>query len=351
MKNFPLLMAILIWKVALQAQSCLPGGITFLQQSEVDAFLSQYPDCEVIEGSVYIPNTDILNLDSLKNVKQILGDLLITGNQNLLSLQGLSQLEKVGQALRIQNNGQLTTLNGLQNLAVVQGDFFYIGSNSALQDLEALASLDSVAGIFQIWDNAVLTSLSGLDALNYVGQQLAVFNCPNLADFDGLEGLNHIGGDLRIEMNAVLNEIAALNHPISILGALVITDNPSLSNCAVTSICSYLTTPASFVAITNNATACSSIGDVEIACLTPATDADPYDRTIFLAPNPTTGMVRILGDAPLPDRVCIRDIAGRIVGEWSLTADILDLQMLNNGIYWIEWTNESEIYQSPVVKW
>ncbi|HNQ84024.1 MAG TPA: hypothetical protein PLW31_03190 [Bacteroidales bacterium] len=36
------------------SQSCLPEGIEFVRQGQVDSFPLIYPGCEVIEGNIYI---------------------------------------------------------------------------------------------------------------------------------------------------------------------------------------------------------------------------------------------------------------------------------------------------------
>lgn len=144
MKTILIRLLLVLAPFFVKSQSCLPGGITFLTQEDVDNFITNHPDCEEIEGSVYLLNTPVENLNSLINIRHIHGDMFITGNQNLASLDGLANLESVGQVVRIQDNPALTNLDGLGKLSAVKGDFFYIGSNSALENLEGLAELDSV---------------------------------------------------------------------------------------------------------------------------------------------------------------------------------------------------------------
>jgi hypothetical protein len=77
-----------------QRKSCLPEGITFRTQEQIDNFQINYPGCTEIEGDVYIGHrpgfgSDIVSLDSLNVLTSIGGDLAIHDNQALVSLSGL----------------------------------------------------------------------------------------------------------------------------------------------------------------------------------------------------------------------------------------------------------------------
>ena len=50
-----------IFHTPLYSQSCLPDGITFSTQQQIDNFQIDYPGCSEIEGSVIINGNDITN--------------------------------------------------------------------------------------------------------------------------------------------------------------------------------------------------------------------------------------------------------------------------------------------------
>lgn len=222
MKLAPLIFVFTFSLQHLFAQSCLPGGIVFSTQAEVNAFPTNYPGCINIEGNVRID-----------------GD-------NINDLSPLSQLTSIDGFLRIEDNPALPGLNGLQNITSIGGYLaIYNNQNGAFTDLSGLSSLTSVGGWLNVDNIGSLTSLTGLENLTSVGvHQLYIFN------------------------NASLTDISALNHPISIAGNLIISLNSQLSDCAVESICDYL---GSFMApqtvtISNNASGCNSQSEVETAC-------------------------------------------------------------------------------------
>lgn len=72
--------------------------------------------------------------------------------------------------------------------------------------------------------------------------------------------------------------------PASIVD-LNIYDNPSLSECAVNSICDYLLDPAGTIDINNNATGCNSQEEIELACLT-STEEITFTDGLTISPNP-----------------------------------------------------------------
>lgn len=338
MKHLPFLLISLFFLQNASAQSCLPGGITFTDQSQINAFPSMNPGCKQILGPVNVQGANITGLDSLYNIERIDGDLLITANDNLTGLQGLNNLTTVGLAMRVQNNPLLNSLDGLNNLSAVRGDFFYIGNNALVSNIQALSQLDSVYGIFQVWGQDLLTSLSGLGQLSHVGATLAVFQNPELITFgNGLQLIEHIGNDLRIEDNPKLNNISSLDHPVDVNGALAIIGNTVLSDCAVESVCDYIATPVTFVAISGNGSGCVSEMVVQSMCIS-STEEQAFRAGINLFPNPATDRI-IVRDAEGNPLQFARmfDVMGKNITMPGLNTDgSVDLSALVGGLYGLE---------------
>jgi hypothetical protein len=97
------------------SQQCLPDGIWFFKQNQVDSFQINYPGCTAIGGKVYIEG-DIKNLIGLKGLKSIGGSLMIVDNDSLATLAGLDSLTTIGGLLNIRYNEALTSLAGLEHL-------------------------------------------------------------------------------------------------------------------------------------------------------------------------------------------------------------------------------------------
>jgi hypothetical protein len=101
-------------------QPCLPEGIIFNSQAQLDSFQILYPTCAEIEGNVQIyHNTDIHDLSPLSNITSI-GGYLWVSSSNIDSLYGLHNLESIGSWLSLYN-GNYDDLNELINLRSIYG--------------------------------------------------------------------------------------------------------------------------------------------------------------------------------------------------------------------------------------
>ena len=201
---------ILLWILlsgvsGMYAQSCLPEGITFTTQAQIDSFPILYPNCTDIEGFVQVIGDNITNLDSLIGVTSI-GDLglWIIECTSLGSLSGLDNLRTIGLNLVIKDNDALTDLSGLNNI-------MHIGQNMTISD------------------NDGISNLSGLDSLSHVEYILKISNNDNLIDLTGIENIDTIGY-LRIRDNMSLMNLTGLEIQSSALVGLNIINNNSLSS-------------------------------------------------------------------------------------------------------------------------
>lgn len=93
-----LLFFMLVFPSLMTGQMCLPEGIHFTRQSQIDSFSILYPGCTQIGGDVCIGNcldlvvSDITNLDGLESLTSINGKLTISHNPLLTSIEGLKNL-------------------------------------------------------------------------------------------------------------------------------------------------------------------------------------------------------------------------------------------------------------------
>ena len=105
MRSLSVLLVIILispfWGIS---QPCLPQGITFYTQAQVDNFQVNHPNCTQIEGDVGIWGYEINNLDSLIVLTSIGGDLNIysnASNNHLTNLSGLDNVNSIGGNLKI----------------------------------------------------------------------------------------------------------------------------------------------------------------------------------------------------------------------------------------------------------
>jgi hypothetical protein len=198
----------------LPPSTCLPSGVLFSTQSEIDSFQINYPYCTEIEGSVDINGNDITDLSGLDTLNSIGGDLIINGNDSLQYLSGLANLNAIG------------------------GDLF-IGSNEILPDLSGLESLETIGGDLSIVENTALTSLYGIENIEATSiDNLHIYDNPLLSTCHVLsicDYLDHPDAEFTIENNAngcndsteIIDQCYESINEFKILGGISLTPNPS----------------------------------------------------------------------------------------------------------------------------
>jgi hypothetical protein len=224
------------------SQSCLPEGIEFETQAQIDSFQVNHPGCTEIEGDVLIQGDNITNLNGLNVLTSIGGDLGVSQNWSLYSLAGLDNVTSVGGNLVFYENLALTSLTGLDNMTSIGGNLWCFIS--------------------------ALTSLAGLDNVTSIGGYLGITNNPALTSLTGLDNVTSIGSFLVISQNNALTSLTGLdNIDATSIDSLFIYDNTSLSDCDVQSICDYLVAPNGTIEIHDNAPGCNSPEEVDSACI------------------------------------------------------------------------------------
>jgi len=242
-------------------QACLPEGITFSTQSEINNFQANFPGCASIEGDVLVKGNDISdlsglnmltsiagdlnigdiwsgnpilnNLSGLENLTAIGGSLNIMSNNYLLNLSGLNALSTIGSDLLLVNNFNLTCLSGLDLLTHIGRDFISVG-NSSLTSLAALGNLNGDIRDLHFYDNWALLNFNGLENIYTIERDMFIC-CTAVTNFSGLDNLKEIGGDVTIGNfywggNPSLHSLTGLNSLTSILGNVSISANDSLTD-------------------------------------------------------------------------------------------------------------------------
>jgi hypothetical protein len=288
LKNLLLVIVIiLIIQTTASSQSCLPEGIIFTSQAEIDNFQANYPNCTEIEGTVEISGNDISNLNGLNVLTSIGATLVITNNESLTNLTGLDNLMIIGGYLRIFGNESLNSLSALSNLTSMGGSLV-IEFNDALTSLSGLNNIDAESIInLQITHNSSLSNCEAQSICEYLSSpngyvriaynasgcnnppeiangcgitlpclpygeyifytqtQIDSFqtnypNCielagyvrirGNISNLNGLSIVNTINGNLCIEYNHNLTNLSGLNSLTYIEESLFVWENHSMTD-------------------------------------------------------------------------------------------------------------------------
>lgn len=349
MKKLLSILIILLSATVVVAQShnpcttCLPEGIAFMTQSQIDSFQINHPNCTKIEGHVLIITNDATNLDGLSVVDSI-GDFLgIYGNDHLVDIAGLANLSSLNGSLYIEQNAALESLGGLENLISI-GGYLEIRDNSELVNMGGLDNLTSIPSYLYIRDNESLIDLTGLGSLANIGTFCLITDNASLQSLAGLESLNFVDG-IRVSNNGSLVSLIGLDNVVGdSITSLSIYENGSLSLCAVKSVCDYLQAPAGTVEIYGNAPGCNSQEEVDSVCTHLSTGDDHNQTAIFIYPNPTSSMITI--EASSTGFLSITNIQGALIHHQKMVAPktTIDIGKWNSGHYFVK------VVDGPVVR-
>ncbi|MEZ4966828.1 MAG: T9SS type A sorting domain-containing protein [Saprospiraceae bacterium] len=307
---------------------CPPSQVLLGNQNQVDNFPINYPGCTNPAVLITITGNNITNLDGLNGILATDNSIIIRDNPNLASLSGLSNLSSIAVELKIENNDALTSLTGLENLnwlgghlsiegnallATLDGigpipslgSYLNVSFNPVLTDISALSSITEVGpdyfnGFLAIRNNNSLPAVNGLNLISETGSYFSLGSNPVMTTINGLNGLHTVNGDFEIAGNAMLSDLAAFaslttvdgnlsidNNPMltdldeltsltTVNGTLTIASNPSLSDCDAQGICDFVAGQGLAV-ISNNASGCNSLSEVETACLLLPVELTAFD--------------------------------------------------------------------------
>lgn len=312
---------------------CPIGGMTITSKADLETIKQNYPNCQNLEGDLFITGDDIETLDGLNELKSIEGNLIISNNALLANLEGLNKLEIITGYVRIQSNYALQSLEALSNLTKIKGDFFYLASSPLVTSLTGLNKLDSINGILQIWSMDELKNLSGLEKLNYIGSDCSIFKNAQIKNLSGIESLRRIEGVLRIYENAILSSLEGINAEATLGSSLVISLNPELTTCSIDALCKYMINPPGFVVFEQNDVGCNSVNEVTQNCIS-ATDDVVRLKNVNLFPNPGNGLINL--EIPYEiEEINVFDSFGKNIKNVKSSKN-LDISEFRNGIYLIE---------------
>lgn len=331
------------------SQPCLPDGIQFTKQSQIDSFPINYPNCTEIEGSVSIEGLSIQNLLGLNSIISIGGNLSIHANYNLESLNGLNNLHTIGGDLLIRSNFAIINLYGLENLSTVLGDLWLY--NNTLQALDGLSRLDSIGGTFKISQSIELQDIQGIANLRFIGGSLEILGNDSLANLQGFEGLRIIGGHLEIYYNEKLTSLIGLDNVDSIGKYITIYGNYSLSTCAVAGICRCIAHPNGFIDIYNNTQGCNSTEEVQEICDTISIPENYLVKRWFIYPNPANNKLTISStNNGEVTNLNIYNQVGHMVVSINKVNEPIDISRLQMGLYLVEFTLNGNSIRERIVK-
>jgi hypothetical protein len=315
---------------------CPIGDYDITNQAEANAFLIDYPNCEVINGNLNISGHTTIDLSSLNNLTTITGDLVISGT-NITTTFNLNNLMSVGGSVKLLFNLQIINLNGFQNLETIGLDFWLEGNDNML-NFNGIGSLTSIGRDFQIDYNALLNSFNGLNNLTNINDRLIIYGNNSLTDLTNLNSLVSVTNGILLNNNPILTSLNGLNNiDSSTFSILNLFNMNNLTDCAYTNLCTYLDNGGTSN-IFSNAFGCNSSEQIISACNALSLNDISNSTKITIYPNPASHYIYINSDKYLSAKVY--DIRGLLLIEGKINKEGLEIGTLNPGIYLLKIQNK-----------
>ena len=171
--------------------------------------------------------------------------------------------------------------------------------------------------------------------------------------------MTQIGAGLGIVGNPALTSLVGLDniHGGSIFN-LSIRENPSLSSCAVKSICDYLVSPDGIVEIQDNAQGCNSQEELKAACEGGVDEsaAGSQQPAVSIFPDPASTFITI----EVPETIISHNITtltiynynGKQIIQIQLEQPqaVVDVSGLRSGIYFVKVVCDDGVMAGKFVK-
>jgi hypothetical protein len=399
--QYSLLYFIFLSTINFTSAQCHYDFLNLGNQSEVDQFLLDNPACTTLSGTILIEGNDITNLAAFQNIDSIMGTLAILNCHDLPNLSDLGNLKYI-QTLNITGFTLYSNFEGLNNLKQISGtlDLNYINTlvsfegllnldyinrvqimKSNLSSIGDLNSIDSISSVSVSCsanlESVVLINLTNNYGLNFYDNRnlksvtienpfqnatsLSFFYNPLLSNLSGFENLKVIDtdrGGLFLGFNPLLSSTNAFNNVRllsnlrivnsefdslqfnaleNISDSLVIVNNALLSFCSVDAVCDKVLND-SLIRINNNLAECSTNQDVINACKLISADNTYLDKTLYLFPNPTDGVLNFKRNEINSNATAnILNLNGKVMRSFKLLeSSQINIKGLSPGIYFIE---------------
>lgn len=232
---------------------CPPGDVQLNDQYDVEAFLNDYPTCEIIvgdlligggvtdlsgltairkiEGSLVLSQAEVTVFTNFNNLEFIGGNLIFDALPKAEILTGFDKLKKIGGSFEISNCNRLSDIDAFHAIEEILGDFLI--SQSALITLKGFGNLEIIHGNFEF--SNFPHGIDDFGKLKIIGGGFQIRNTginfiTGFNNLTSVGSLSPTGGDFIIADNLELIEISGFNNLTRIFGSMVIDTNENLPN-------------------------------------------------------------------------------------------------------------------------
>ena len=223
-----------------------------------------FDDGLIVDLTLNLSNSGLTSLDNVK-CAQFMHSVTFNNMSSMEDLSALSTTKSVDQGFNLDSLPLITNLNDLR--CIERAGRFNISSMVGILNMDGLNNLNLVTQYINIENNENLQSLEGLNSIDTIGQlslanfrPLQIINNDKLKSLSGLRSLDYLLTGLRVEDNALLEDISVFESVTfdrffsssNFLASF--RNNPILKKCDYLYICNGLVNDA--FSILNNDTLC-----------------------------------------------------------------------------------------------
>jgi hypothetical protein len=325
-----------------------------------DFILRFSPRLKTLEGLEWIDSLeslDLLYLDSLESLahlnslKHVKGDMNLEDLWTLKNYDGLENLEYVEGNLSLEKNYKVEDYNGFASLKEVGSGLDLIRAYE-VKDLSGFKNLEYIGDELDIGYLNRLKDLSGMDKLTHIGA-LYVYENDSIKNLNGLEevAVSTAWVNIFISDNSMLEDISSIGN-FNVIGiqSFRLLRNPSLSLCAIESVCTLLDIPGVNLEIFGNGIGCNSVEEIQTDCVAVGVDGF-VKKQITVFPNPTRDYIQIEGLDNTEDMlICIYDAYGRLIFKSRDIQSGINMSDYLPGIYTINIFDGKDKYYSFMIQ-
>jgi hypothetical protein len=190
---------------------CSTGDIVLTSQNDVNNFVRDFKNCNILQGNFCIGRCD----DTTKT-------------SNITDLSGLNFIREIQGSLSIKNNVVLTSLKGLEFVMKVTGDV-EISHNNKLTNILAFKPNQPIGKNIIVTHNPVLEEIAFHTSNIEINGDFIVKNNPSIKIFGGFQNLEKVKGDLIFHdiVGNVFSGGAAKIHTVE--GSVSVQHNPNMT--------------------------------------------------------------------------------------------------------------------------
>jgi len=247
---------------------CPPSDVHLFNSENLSYFKKQYPDCEVINGDLYIGSLagseELRDISALEKIREVKGNLTLN-TVNRVDLSGLRSLQEVEGDFYM-SSFEGSHLGGLQNLKSVGRDFhlYRIYDRDRTGNLDSLLSLETIGGSLKL-EFAALNKLTFPSFIpDSIHGDLILHTWDAIGVEEFLSSCVYIEHDFEMIGSRTLKSLNRLNSSFTVGNKWRMSSNKDLNYCNVDPFCRHIQAGKPY-GLSNNGVTCSDLFQISCA--------------------------------------------------------------------------------------